>query len=137
MTIQSQIDDILRGIEELKKSEGSKFQIKAMERTRKSLQKQLDKLEKANQDDTLTFEQLGIDRLFIDEAHEFKNLFVATKLQNVAGISNSASQKALDLFLKCRYLDEKTGGKGVIFATGTPLSNSITEPAHHDAFLGV
>ena len=127
MTIRSQIDDILRGIEELKKSEGSKFQIKAMERTRKSLQKQLDKLEKANQDDTLTFEQLGIDRLFIDEAHEFKNLFVATKLQNVAGISNSASQKALDLFLKCRYLDEKTGGKGVVFATGTPLSNSITE----------
>lgn len=127
MTIQSQIDDILRGIEELKKSEGSKFQIKAMERTRKSLQKQLDKLEKANQDDTLTFEQLGIDRLFVDEAHEFKNLFVTTKLQNVAGISNSASQKALDLFLKCRYLDEKTGGKGVVFATGTPLSNSITE----------
>lgn len=127
MTIQTQIDDILQGIEELKKSEGSKFQIKAMERTRKSLQKQLDKLEKANQDDTLTFEQLGIDRLFIDEAHEFKNLFVATKLQNVAGISNSASQKALDLFLKCRYLDEKTGGKGVVFATGTPLSNSITE----------
>lgn len=127
MTIQSQIDDILRGIEKLKKSEGSKFQIKAMERTRKSLQKQLDKLEKANQDDTLTFEQLGIDRLFVDEAHEFKNLFVATKLQNVAGISNSASQKALDLFLKCRYLDEKTGGKGVVFATGTPLSNSITE----------
>ena len=119
-TIQSQIDDILQGIEELKKSEGSKFQIKAMERTRKSLQKQLDKLEKAGQDDTLTFEQLGIDRLFVDEAHEFKNLFVATKLQNVAGISNSASQKALDLFLKCRYLDEKTGGKGVIFATGTP-----------------
>ena len=127
MTIQSQIDDILRGIEDLKKSEGSKFQIKAMERTRKSLQKQLDKLEKANQDDTLTFEQLGIDKLFVDEAHEFKNLFVATKLQNVAGISNSASQKALDLFLKCRYLDEKTGGKGVVFATGTPLSNSITE----------
>ena len=127
MTIQSQIDDILRGIEELKKSEGSKFQIKAMERTRKSLQKQLDKLEKAGQDDTLTFEQLGIDRLFVDEAHEFKNLFVATKLQNVAGISNSASQKALDLFLKCRYLDEKTGSKGIIFATGTPLSNSITE----------
>ena len=127
MTIQTQIDDILQGIEELKKSEGSKFQIKAMERTRKSLQKQLDKLEKANQDDTLTFEQLGIDRLFIDEAHEFKNLFVATKLQNVAGISNSASQKALDLFLKCRYLDEKTGGKGVIFATGTPNA----APYHH------
>ena len=127
MTIQGQIDDILRGIEELKKKDGSKFQIKAMERTRKGLQKQLDKLEKANQDDTLTFEQLGVDKLFVDEAHEFKNMFVATKLQNVAGISQSASQKALDLFLKCRYLDEKTGGKGVVFATGTPLSNSITE----------
>ena len=127
MTIQGQIDDILRGIEELKKKDGSKFQIKAMERTRKGLQKQLDKLEKANQDDTLTFEQLGVDKLFVDEAHEFKNMFVATKLQNVAGISQSASQKALDLFLKCRYLDEKTGGRGTVFATGTPLSNSITE----------
>ena len=98
-----------------------------MERTRKSLQKQLDKLEKANQDDTLTFEQLGVDRLFLDEMHEFKNLFVSTKLNNVAGISNSASQKALDLFLKVRYLDEKTGNRGFIGATGTPLSNSITE----------
>ena len=127
MTIQSQIDDILQGIAELKRSEGSKFQIKAMERTRKSLQKQLDKLEKANQDDTLTFEQLGVDRLFLDEMHEFKNLFVSTKLNNVAGISNSASQKALDLFLKVRYLDEKTGNRGFIGATGTPLSNSITE----------
>ena len=140
MTIQSQIDDILRGIEELKKSEGSKFQIKAMERTRKSLQKQLDKLEKAGQDDTLTFEQLGIDRLFVDEAHEFKNLFVATKLQNVAGISNSASQKALDLFLKCRYLDEKTGGKGIIFATGTPVftpyQHSNTEFNINACFIG-
>jgi N12 class adenine-specific DNA methylase len=97
-----------------------------MERTRKSLQKQLDKLGK-NHDDTITFEQLGVDRLFVDEAHEFKNLFTPTKLTNVAGISNSASQKALDLFLKCQYLDEKTGGKGVTFATGTPLSNSITE----------
>jgi len=123
MTIQSQIDDILRGIEELKKSEGSKFQIKAMERSRKSLQKQLDKLQKVNQDDTLTFEQLGVDKLFVDECHEFKNLFVSTKLQNVAGISNSASQKALDLFLKCQYLDEKTGGKGVVFASGTPYAS--------------
>jgi N12 class adenine-specific DNA methylase len=117
--LQGQIDDILAGIEELKRSEGSKFQIKAMERTRKSLQKQLDKLGK-NHDDTITFEQLGVDRLFVDEAHEFKNLFTPTKLTNVAGISNSASQKALDLFLKCQYLDEKTGGKGVTFATGTP-----------------
>ena len=120
--LQDQIDDIMAGIEELKKAEGSRFQVKQMERTRKSLQKQLDKLEKANQDDTLTFEQLGVDRLFLDEMHEFKNLFVSTKLQNVAGISNSASQKALDLFLKCRYLDEKTDGKGIIFATGTPIA---------------
>ncbi|MBR4318996.1 MAG: DEAD/DEAH box helicase family protein, partial [Oscillospiraceae bacterium] len=124
--IQSQIDDILLGIEELKKQDGSKFQIKAMERTRKSLKKQLDKLEKSH-DDTVTFEQLGIDHIFIDEAHEYKNLFTPTKLSNIAGISNSASQKALDLFLKCRYLDEITGGRGVTLATGTPLSNSVTE----------
>ena len=122
MTIQSQIDDILQGIAELKQSEGSKFQIKAMECTRKSLQKQIDKLQKANQDDTLTFEQLGVDRLFVDELHEFKNLFVSTKLNNVAGISSSASQKALDLFLKVRYLDEKTGNRGFIGATGTPIA---------------
>lgn len=127
MVIQSQIDDILEGIEELKRSEGSKFQIKAMEKTRKSLQKQLDRLEKVNQDGTITFEQLGVDKLFVDEAHEFKNLFTPTKLTNMAGISNSASQKALDLFLKCRYLDEKTGGRGTVFATGTPISNSVTE----------
>lgn len=124
--LQSQINDIITGIEELKKSEGSKFQIKAMERTKKSLEKNLDKLQK-NHDDTITFEQLGVDKLFIDEAHEFKNLFTPTKLNNISGISNSASQKALDLFMKCRYLDEKTGGKGVVFATGTPLSNSVTE----------
>lgn len=127
MVIQSQIDDILEGIEELKRSEGSKFQIKAMEKTRKSLQKQLDRLEKVNQDGTITFEQLGVDKLFVDKAHEFKNLFTPTKLTNMAGISNSASQKALDLFLKCRYLDEKTGGRGTVFATGTPISNSVTE----------
>ncbi len=124
--LQEQIDDVLRGIQELKQNEGSKFQVKAMERTRKSLQKQLDKLDKSH-DDTISFEQMGIDKLFVDEAHEFKNLFTPTKLQNISGISNSASQKALDLFLKCRYLDEKTDGKGVVFATGTPLSNSVTE----------
>ncbi|WP_024858727.1 YodL domain-containing protein [Ruminococcus albus] len=124
MTIQAQIEGILEGIKELKeKKDCSRFQIKTMERTRKSLQSQLDKLQKMNQDDTLTFEQLGVDRLFVDEAHEFKNMFVATKLHNVSGISNSASQKALDLFLKCRYLDEKTGEKGVIFATGTPYAS--------------
>lgn len=126
MELQSQISDIIEGIAELKAAEGSKFQVKAMERTKKSLEKQLDKLEK-NHDDTITFEQLGVDKLFVDEAHEFKNLFCPTKLTNVSGISNSASQKALDLYLKCRYLDEKTDGKGVVMATGTPLSNSVTE----------
>ena len=119
--IQSQIDDIVSGIEELKRSEGSKFQIKAMERTKKSLEKNLDKLQK-NHDDTITFEQLGVDKLFVDEAHEFKNLFTPTKLNNISGISTSASQKALDLFMKCRYLDEKTGSRGVIMATGTPIA---------------
>lgn len=126
MELQNQISDIIMGIAELKAQEGSKFQVKAMERTKKSLEKQLDKLEK-NHDDTITFEQLGVDKLFIDEAHEFKNLFTPTKLSNISGISNSASQKALDLYLKCRYLDEKTDSKGVVFATGTPLSNSVTE----------
>lgn len=119
--IQSQIDDIVLEIAELKSSEGSKFQVKNMERIKKSLEKQLAKLEKSH-DDTITFEQLGVDKLFIDEMHEFKNLFTPTKLTNVASISNSASQKALDLYLKCRYLDEKTGGKGVVFATGTPTA---------------
>lgn len=124
--INSQIDDIVKGIAELRASDGSKFQVKQMERTKKSLEKNLDNLKKRH-DDTITFEQLGVDKLFVDEAHEFKNLFTPTKLNNIAGISTSASQKALDLFMKCRYLDEKTGGKGVVFATGTPLSNSITE----------
>ena len=124
--LQDQIDDIMAGIEELKKAEGSRFQVKQMERTKKSLEARLDKLEKTH-DDILTFEEMGIDKLIIDEAHEFKNVPTQTKLTNVAGISSSASQKALDLFMKCRYLDEKTSGRGVIMATGTPLSNSVTE----------
>lgn len=124
--LQDQINDIMAGIEELKKAEGSRFQVKQMERTKKSLEAKLDKLEKTH-DDILTFEEMGIDKLIIDEAHEFKNVPTQTKLTNVAGISSSASQKALDLFMKCRYLDEKTGGRGVIMATGTPLSNSVTE----------
>lgn len=124
--LQEQIDDIMAGIEELKKAEGSKFQVKQMERTKKSLEAKLDKLEKSH-DDILTFEEMGIDKLIIDESHEFKNVPTQTKLSNVAGISSSASQKALDLFMKCRYLDEKTGGRGVVMATGTPLSNSVTE----------
>lgn len=124
--LQEQIDDIMAGIEELKKAEGSRFQVKQMERTKKSLEARLDKLEKSH-DDILTFEEMGIDKLIVDESHEFKNVPTQTKLTNVAGISSSASQKALDLFMKCRYLDEKTGGRGVIMATGTPLSNSVTE----------
>lgn len=124
--LRDQIDDIMAGIEELKKAEGSRFQVKQMERTKKSLEARLDKLEKTH-DDILTFEEMGIDKLIIDEAHEFKNVPTQTKLTNVANISSSASQKALDLFMKCRYLDEKTGSRGVIMATGTPLSNSVTE----------
>ena len=124
--LQDQIDDIMAGIEELKKAEGSRFQVKQMERTKKSLEAKLDKLEKTH-DDILTFEEMGIDKLIVDEAHEFKNVPTQTKLTNVAGILSSASQKAQDLFMKCRYLDEKTSGRGVIMATGTPLSNSVTE----------
>lgn len=124
--LQDQIDDIMAGIAELKKADGSRFQVKQMERTKKSLEARLDKLEKSH-DNILTFEEMGIDKLIVDEAHEFKNVPTQTKLTNVAGISSSASQKALDLFMKCRYLDEKTGSKGVIMATGTPLSNSVTE----------
>ena len=124
--LQDQIDDIMIGIEELKKAEGSRFQVKQMERTKKSLEARLDKLEKSH-DDIITFEEMGVDKLIVDEAHEFKNVPTQTKLTNVAGISSSASQKALDLFMKCRYLDEKTGSRGVIMATGTPLSNSVTE----------
>jgi len=124
--LQDQIDDIMAGIEELKKAEGSRFQVKQMEHTKKSLEAKLDKLEKTH-DDILTFEEMGIDKLIVDESHEFKNVPTQTKLTNVAGISSSASQKALDLFMKCRYLDEKTGSRGVIMATGTPLSNSVTE----------
>ena len=125
--LQSQMDDIVKGIAELKASQGSRFQVKQMEHTLKTLKARFDALQKQHQDDVVTFEQMGIDRLFVDEAHEFKNLFTVTKMQNVSGISTSASQKALDLFLKCRYLDEKTGGHGITFATGTPLSNSVTE----------
>lgn len=126
--LQSQIDDITHGIRQYKEqNEGGTFSVKAMERTRKSLVKRLDNLHAKKQDDVLTFEEMGIDKLILDEAHEFKNLFTPTKLQNVSGISNTASEKALDLFMKCQYLDEKTGGKGIIMATGTPLSNSVTE----------
>lgn len=124
---QEQIDNIIKGIAELKAQDGSNFKIKDMERTKKNLEKQLAKLQSAKKDNSIYFEELGIDKLFVDEAHEFKNLFCTTKLQNVSGISSRASQRATELFAKCRYLDEKTGGRGVVFATGTPISNSVTE----------
>ncbi|MEE0265319.1 MAG: YodL domain-containing protein [Acutalibacteraceae bacterium] len=124
---KEQIRDIINGISELKEQNGSSFLVKAMERTKKSLEDKLNKLEAKNKDNTVYFEELGIDKLFVDEAHEFKNLMSVTKLQNVSGISSRASQRATELFMKCRYLDEKTGGKGVVFATGTPISNSVTE----------
>ncbi|RGF39517.1 hypothetical protein DW017_10480 [Ruminococcus sp. AF37-3AC] len=125
--LQSQIDDIVAGLAEMKAQDGNKFTVKEMERTKKNLENQLEKLQSSKKDNTVYFEELGIDKLFVDEAHEFKNLYCATKLQNVSGISSRASQRATELFAKCRYLDEKTGGKGVVFATGTPLSNSVTE----------
>lgn len=124
---KEQIRDIINGISELKAENGSLFLVKAMERTKKSIESKLSKLEAKNKDNTVYFEELGVDKLFVDEAHEFKNLMSVTKLQNVSGISSRASQRATELFIKCRYLDEKTGGKGVVFATGTPISNSVTE----------
>lgn len=124
---KEQIDNIVAGIAELKYQEGNSFKVKDMERTKRSLEQQLEKLQSSKKDNTVYFEELGIDKLFVDEAHEFKNLFCTTKLQNVLGISSRASQRATELFAKCRYLDEKTGGKGVVFATGTPLSSSVTE----------
>ena len=126
--LREQIDEIAAGIEEMERENGERFTIKRMEATRKSLEARLEKL-KADEkkDDVVTFEELGVDRLFVDEAHAFKNGFLATKMRNVAGIATSESQKSTDMFLKCRYMDELTGGCGVIFATGTPVSNSMTE----------
>jgi len=126
--LREQIDEIAAGIEEMERENGERFTIKRMEATRKSLEARLEKL-KADEkkDDVVTFEELGVDRLFVDEAHAFKNGFLATKMRNVAGIATSESQKSTDMFLKCRYMDELTGGRGVIFATGTPVSNSMTE----------
>ena len=126
--LREQIDEIAAGIEEMERENGERFTIKRMEATRKSLEARLEKL-KADEkkDDVVTFEELGVDRLFVDEAHAFKNGFLATEMRNAAGIATSESQKSTDMFLKCRYMDELTGGRGVIFATGTPVSNSMTE----------
>lgn len=126
--LREQLDDITHGIEELKYQRGEQFSIKQLERTRKQLENRLSKLEaEERKDDVVTFEQLGVDRLYVDEAHSFKNLFLYTKMRNVAGLSQTESQKSSDMFLKCRYMDEITGGKGIVFATGTPVSNSMTE----------
>ena len=126
--LREQLDDITHGIEELKYQRGEQFSIKQLERTRKQLENRLSKLEaEERKDDVITFEQLGVDRLYVDEAHSFKNLFLYTKMRNVAGLSQTESQKSSDMFLKCRYMDEITGGKGIVFATGTPVSNSMTE----------
>ena len=126
--LREQIDEITNALSEIKFQRGDSFTIKQMEKTRKSLQARLDKLLGADRkDDVITFEQLGVDRLFVDESHAFKNLFLFTKMRNAAGLSTSEAQKSQDMFLKCRYMDELTGGRGVVFATGTPVSNSMTE----------
>lgn len=125
--LQDQIDELTEGIRELKYSNGERFSIKAMERTKKSLEARLKKLLDSPKDDVVTFEELGVDRLFVDESHAFKNLYYQTKMQNVAGLSSSEAQKSSDMYMKCRYLDELTGSKGVVFATGTPVSNTMVE----------
>ena len=126
--LYEQIDEITEGIAEVQASGGERFTVKQLERTRKSLEVRLEKLQaEGRKDDVVTFEQLGVDRLFVDEAHNYKNLFLYTKMRNVAGLSTSDAQKSSDMFAKCRYMDEITGNRGVIFATGTPVSNSMTE----------
>ena len=126
--IQKQIEDITLGIQDLKNNNGERFSIKQMEKTKKGLETRLAKLnDTSRKDDVVTFEELGVDRIFVDEAHYYKNLFLYTKMRNVGGIAQTEAQKSSDLFMKCRYLDELTGGKGVIFATGTPISNSMVE----------
>ena len=126
--LRRQIDSIMDGIREAKRNHAENYSIKQMERTRKSLENRLAKLnDQSRKDDVVTFEQLGVDRIFVDESHYFKNLFLATKMRNVGGIAQAEAQKSSDLFMKCQYLDEITGGRGVIFATGTPISNSMVE----------
>ena len=126
--LRRQINSILDGIREAKRNHAENYSIKQMERTRKSLENRLTKLnDQSRKDDVVTFEQLGVDRIFVDESHYFKNLFLATKMRNVGGIAQTEAQKSSDLFMKCQYLDEITGGRGVIFATGTPISNSMVE----------
>ena len=126
--LQQQLDDIVEGIADIKRNRGDRFSVKQLEKTKRSLQTKLEKLnDQSRKDDVVTFEELGIDRLFIDESHYYKNLYLYTKMRNVGGIAQTEAQKSSDLFMKCRYLDEITGGRGVVFATGTPISNSMVE----------
>ena len=126
--LQEQIAEIEDGLEELKASRAERFTIKSLERTKKGLETRLQKLQDSTRkDDVITFEQLGVDRLYVDEAHNYKNLFLYTKMRNVAGLSTTDAQKSSDMLLKCRYIDEITDNRGVVFATGTPVSNSMTE----------
>lgn len=126
--LQAQLDEIIEGISEAKRANAERFTIKQMEKSKRSIKLKLDKLnDQTRKDDVVTFEELGVDRLFVDEAHSFKNLFLYTKMRNVAGLAQTEAQKSADLFMKCRYLDELTGGRGIVFATGTPISNSMTE----------
>lgn len=126
--LEQQIAEIVMGIEEVKRNRGENFTIKQMEKTKKNLQAKLNKLnDQSKKDDVVTFEELGVDRLFIDESHYYKNLFLSTKMRNVGGIAQTEAQKSSDLFMKCRYLDEITDGRGIVFATGTPISNSMVE----------
>ena len=126
--LQQQLDDIVEGIADIKRNHGDRFSVKQLEKTKRSLQTKLQKLnDQSRKDDVVTFEELGVDRLFIDESHYYKNLYLYTKMRNVGGIAQTEAQKSSDLFMKCRYLDEVTGGRGVVFATGTPISNSMVE----------
>ena len=126
--LEQQMDEVIQGIAELKENNGERFSIKQMERTKKTLQVKLDKLnDVSRKDDVVTFEELGVDRLFIDEAHYYKNLAAFSKMRNVGGVSQTEAMKSSDLYMKCRYLDELTGGRGVVFATGTPISNTMVE----------
>ena len=128
MILMQQMDEITEGIADLKRNRGDRFSVKQLEKTKRSLKLKLDKLnDQSRKDDTVTFEELGIDRLFIDESHYYKNLYLYTKMRNVGGIAQNEAMKSSDLFMKCRYLDELTGGRGTVFATGTPISNSMVE----------
>ena len=126
--LEQQLEEITRGIAELKRNRGENFSIKQLEKSKKSIKQKLDKLnDQTKKDDVVTFEELGVDRLFVDESHYYKNLYLYTKMRNVGGIAQTEAQKSSDLFMKCRYLDEITGGRGTVFATGTPISNSMVE----------